>query len=93
MKLKIIILVVFTSMILIGFIQSFAMANQINWQTYEQGIEIAKKQNKKIFLYFHADWCKYCVKMGETTFVDVNIVDLLNSRFIPIKSTQMTSRK
>ncbi len=64
MKLKIIILVVFTSMILTGFIQSFAMANQINWQTYEQGIEIAKKQNKKIFLYFHADWCKYCEKMG-----------------------------
>ena len=46
---------------------------------------MAKNQGKKIFLYFHADWCKYCVKMGITTFKDSQVIDLLNKQFISIQ--------
>lgn len=85
MKLKIIIFAIFISLLIIVPTQSFATSNQINWQTFEQGLSLAAKQEKKIFLYFHADWCKYCLKMGSTTFKDAQVIDLLNKEFISIQ--------
>ena len=85
MKLKIIMFIVFISLLLTFPVQAFATSGKINWQTYEQGVSMAKNQGKKIFLYFHADWCKYCVKMGITTFKDSQVIDLLNKQFISIQ--------
>jgi len=84
MKSKIIAFALFFSLLFTFPIHAFSMSNQINWQTYEQGISMAKKQNKKIFLYFYADWCKYCVKLKTTTFKDAKVIDLLNKHFISI---------
>jgi len=28
----------------------------IDWQNYTQGVELAKTNDKPVFLYFHADW-------------------------------------
>jgi thioredoxin-related protein len=85
MKLKIVIFAIFISLLIIVPSQSFATSNQINWQTFEQGLSLAAKQEKKIFLYFHADWCKYCSKMGSITFKDSQVIDLLNKEFISIQ--------
>ena len=85
MKLKIIIFTLVLSFLLILPIQAVAISSEINWQTYEKGISMAKKQEKKIFLYFHADWCKYCEKMGTTTFKNSQVIDLLNKEFISIQ--------
>ncbi|SMC66217.1 hypothetical protein SAMN02746065_106190 [Desulfocicer vacuolatum DSM 3385] len=57
---------------------------RITWTTYEKGMAMAEKQNKKIFLYFHADWCTYCKKMELTTFKDKGIIDYLNKNYIAI---------
>ena len=85
MKLKIMMFIIFISLLLTFPVQAFATSGNINWQTYEQGVSMAKNQGKKIFLYFHADWCKYCVKMGITTFKDSQVIDLLNKQFISIQ--------
>ncbi len=64
---------------------SFASSKFIRWYTYKQGIELNKKEGKKIFLYFYADWCTYCKKMEKETFNDDSVVLYLNENFIPIK--------
>jgi len=64
---------------------SFASSKFIRWYTYKQGIELNKKEEKKIFLYFYADWCTYCKKMEKETFNDDSVVSYLNESFIPIK--------
>ena len=46
-----------------GFVQT-SDSSKIDWQNYAQGRELAKNQNKHIFLYFHADWCTYCRKLN-----------------------------
>jgi len=56
----------------------------IDWQDYAQGMELAKSQNKHIFLYFHADWCTYCRKLKKTTFRNEAVLTYLKDNFISI---------
>ena len=63
----------------------FTYSKGINWYTYKQGITLSKKEGKKIFLTFYADWCNYCKKMEKETFNDYSVVSYLNDNFIPIK--------
>jgi thioredoxin-related protein len=44
-----------------------------------------KIEKKKVFLYFHAEWCTYCVEMDRTTFKDPAVIAALNRNFIPIR--------
>lgn len=60
-------------------------SDSINWHKYKEGMEIGKKEQKKVFLYFYADWCGYCKDMEKITFKDRAVIDLLNSGFIPVK--------
>ena len=56
----------------------------IDWLDYEQGMAQAKAAGKHIFLYFHADWCTYCVKLKKTTFKNKEVVSYLRDNFISI---------
>lgn len=46
---------------------------------------IAKVENKFVFVKFYADWCLPCKWMDETTFSDPTINEKLSSNFISIK--------
>ncbi len=59
--------------------------NSIEWKTFEQGFQIAKEQDKPIFLYFYADWCSFCIKLKKTTFKDKAVLAYLKQNFISIK--------
>ncbi|MBF0234733.1 MAG: thioredoxin fold domain-containing protein [Desulfamplus sp.] len=65
----------------------------IDWKSYDQGITIAKEQNKKVFLYFHAQWCGYCRKMEGSTFQDKALIDYMNANFIAIKVDSDVEKK
>ncbi|MBF0375949.1 MAG: thioredoxin fold domain-containing protein [Desulfamplus sp.] len=57
----------------------------ISWQTHDKGLTMAKEQKKKVFVYFHADWCGYCRKMEMSTFQNKDLIDYLNTNFTAIK--------
>jgi len=59
--------------------------DQIKWYSYEEGIALGTSEGKKIFINFHADWCKFCRTMDRQTFKDAGIISYLNSHFISIK--------
>ena len=65
-------------------VESQVQAAGINWQEYDAGLAKARKSNKSILLYFHADWCTYCVKLKQTTFKDQRIMNILEDRFVSI---------
>jgi thioredoxin-related protein len=44
-----------------------------------------KFENKKVFLYFYAEWCSACKSMDKITFKDPTVIASLNRDFIPIK--------
>jgi thioredoxin-related protein len=60
-------------------------ASSINWLGYDEGMSLGKSDNKKIFLYFHADWCKPCIEMEKETFQNPSIIEFLKANFISIK--------
>ncbi|MDJ0855277.1 MAG: thioredoxin family protein [Desulfobacterales bacterium] len=57
----------------------------VNWHTYREGTDLARRQKKNMVIYFHADWCTYCGQMEKETFGDAAVIDFLNKQTIAIK--------
>ena len=60
-------------------------AAAVNWYTYREGTDLARRQKKNMVIYFHADWCTYCGQMEKETFGDAAVIDFLNKQTIAIK--------
>ncbi len=60
-------------------------AATIKWYSYKEGTALGKKQGKKVFITFRADWCGWCRKMEKDTFQHPSVVSYLNDNFISIK--------
>ncbi len=60
---------------------------------YEEGVTVGKKDKKKIFLNFYADWCQYCKVMDQKTFKDASVVAYLNEHFIPVRVDSEKQKK
>ena len=59
---------------------------KIEWiHSEEQGLVLAKQENKPVLIDFYADWCPPCKKMDKVTFQDQLVIDEL-SRFVAIKA-------
>jgi len=88
-----------TIILLVFFSLSFAWADspqktdKIIWTSYEKGKPMAKKLGKKIFLYFHANWCTYCKKMELTTLKDKGVIKYINDNYIAITVNSDKERK
>jgi len=68
------------------FFQTFVNASDttivFRKANYPNIFELAKKERKPIFLYFHYDGCGACKKMEKTAFVDKKVIDFYNSHLI-----------
>lgn len=64
---------------------SVRSGNQINWYTYDDGMAEARQSGKSIVIYFHADWCTYCVRMQKETFTHDSVIDFMNSKVVAVK--------
>ncbi len=60
-------------------------SSRIKWYGYKEGMTLAKKHNKQVYLHFYTDWCEYCKEMQSTTFRNRAVVKMLNTEFVAIK--------
>ena len=58
---------------------------EVNWYSYESGMDRIEEEGKKGFLYFFTEWCSYCKKMDQETFSEKEISDYLNDHYVPIR--------
>ncbi len=57
----------------------------IQWMDYAEGQQRSEAENKKVFLIFKADWCRYCLQMEKETFQDPTVIAYVNRNFVPIR--------
>ena len=68
-----------------GLLKAQASAEKINWLTFQQAVELAKKNPRKILIDVYTDWCGWCKKMDASTFVNPVIVKYMNDNFYAVK--------
>lgn len=52
--------------------------------TFAEALQLAKKENKLLFLYVHAVWCAPCIQLKMTTFKNKSVASFYNNAFINI---------
>ncbi|MFN7117201.1 MAG: thioredoxin family protein [Saprospiraceae bacterium] len=65
--------------------QETTQKGKVNWLTWEQAMELSKKEKRKLVLDVYTDWCKWCERMEEVTFSEPGIAKYLNENFYPVK--------
>jgi len=62
-----------------------APATAIHWEKgFEEALRRARKQRKPVFVDFWADWCTWCHRLDQTTYVDPEVVRLAGD-FVAVK--------
>ncbi len=63
------------------------MARKIDWQTdYNRALQMAKRQNKPILLYFTgSDWCGWCKKLDSEVLNTTDFSTVAGDKFIFVK--------
>ncbi|MEZ4805687.1 MAG: thioredoxin family protein [Bacteroidia bacterium] len=54
--------------------------------TWQEALDLAKKENKLIFLDVYASWCGPCKKLKSHTFSDAEVAKYYNSKFINVSA-------
>lgn len=61
-------------------------AHEIRWRDFDkEAFETAREQGKLILLSISAVWCHWCHVMDERTYSDSEVIDIINSSFVPIR--------
>ncbi|MCD6379935.1 DUF255 domain-containing protein [bacterium] len=56
-----------------------------SWVSIEEGLALAKKENKPVVIDFYTSWCKWCKVMEDRTFSDANIANYLKDNYICVR--------
>ena len=75
------------SLLFIVFIGFNAHAQDINWISWEEAVELSKTdaQPKKIFVDVYTDWCGWCKKMDKNTFQNPEVSKYMQDNFYMVK--------
>ena len=82
---KIITIIMFVSFVLTYDCDAQDLSDKIKWMTFEEAVKLNETQPKKIFIDVYTDWCGWCKKMDQTTFIDKDIVTYMNENFYAVK--------
>ena len=64
----------------------FDNANSIPWREWnESAFADARSEEKPVLLTLGATWCHWCHVMDETAYSDERVIELVKSRFIPVR--------
>ena len=60
-------------------------AKAITWHRFDEGVALARKENKKILIDVYTDWCGWCKKMDKEVYTDEKVGQVIASNFIAVK--------
>ncbi|MBQ0787567.1 MAG: thioredoxin fold domain-containing protein [Oceanihabitans sp.] len=60
-------------------------AQEINWVTFEEALELQKKNPKKILMDMYTEWCGPCKMLDKNTFQNKEVAAYVNKNFYAVK--------
>lgn len=60
-------------------------AQEINWITLDEALELQKKTPKKIFMDIYTNWCGPCKALDRNTFKNKDVVAYINKNYYAVK--------
>ena len=61
-------------------------ADAISWRDWnEEAFEASRSEVKPVLLTLGATWCHWCHVMDQTSYSDQRVIELVNSRFVPVR--------
>lgn len=64
----------------------------LEWLTFEQAMEKAKLENRKVLVDVYTDWCGWCKKMDKEVYADPGVVEVLSQYFVVAKLNAESSK-
>ncbi len=77
---KTIILLLFTVFATISI-----SAQEINWVTLEEAVELQKKEPRKIIMDMYTSWCGPCKMLDRNTFKNKDVAEYINKNYYAVK--------
>jgi len=62
-----------------------SIAQEINWVTFQEALELQKKTPKKIMMDVYTNWCGPCKMLDRNTFHNKDVVDYVNKNYYAVK--------
>lgn len=62
-----------------------APSSNLKWYSFNEGMALAKKQNKQVLVDVYTDWCGWCKVMDQQTYADPGVTRYLNEKYVLIK--------
>lgn len=61
------------------------LSQELNWTSFEELVELQRKEARPLMVFIHADWCKFCLMQENNTFSDKEIAEYLNEHYYVLK--------
>lgn len=61
------------------------IAQEINWMTLDEALDLQKKQPKKIMMDVYTNWCGPCKMLDKNTFHNPDVVAYVNKNYYAVK--------
>jgi uncharacterized protein len=77
------------ALLLLWTLPGYTADSKIDWQPWSDSVfERAARENRFVLLDLEAVWCHWCHVMDEVTYSDPKVVELIKSRYIPVRVDQ-----
>ena len=81
------IFIIFLSLSSLSFVYK---VDKVQWYNWDQALELAKTNQKKVIVFIHTDNCVWCEKMENYTFNETHISTYINEMYYPVKFNAQT---
>jgi len=85
--------IVFAFTTLTRGIEGNGKRSEITWQTFDKGVELAKKEKKMMVLDIYTDWCHWCKVMDKDTYGNPEVVKYAQENLVMAKLNAETDEK
>ncbi|WP_235817872.1 thioredoxin family protein [Formosa haliotis] len=60
-------------------------AQEIKWMSYNEAVELQKKEPKKMMMDVYTNWCGPCKMLDKNTFGNKDVIDYVNANYYAVK--------